>query len=72
MSMNRTHTNSIADRGRGASQRTCAGLFSKATGFAAVLCQGSLPAYLPGGKQMPEGANSTINLWSSDRQATLI
>jgi hypothetical protein len=72
MSMNRTHTNSIAVEGRRASERTCAGLFSKATAFAAVLCPGSLPVYLPGGKQMHEGANSTINLWSLDRQVTLI
>jgi hypothetical protein len=70
--MNRTHMNSIATASRRAAKRACAGLFSKATRLAAVLCPGSLPAYLPGGEQMREGANSTINLWNSDRRVTLI
>jgi len=72
MSMKRTHSNSIAARGQRASERTYAGLFSEATGFAAVLCPGSLPAYLPGGGLMRKGANSTINLWNSDRRVNLI
>ena len=72
MSMNRIHSNSIAARGRRASGQTYARLFSEATGFAAVACPGSLPTYLPGGKLMRKGANSTINLWNSDRQVNLI
>jgi hypothetical protein len=70
--MNRTQFHSIAARGRRAEGRTCAEQFSEALGVAAVLCPGSLPTYLPGGKLMHEGANSTINLWNSDRRVNLI
>ncbi|MDX6268968.1 MAG: hypothetical protein QOD28_191 [Acidobacteriota bacterium] len=73
MSTKRTHTNSTDARGRSASRRTCAGLFSAVCGgAAAVLCPGALPTYLPGGELMREGANSTINLWNSDRRVSLI
>jgi len=72
MSMNRTHSNSIAARGRKASGRTCADLLSTACGRATVLCPGSLPTYLPGGEVMFEGAKSMINLWNSDRRVSLI
>jgi hypothetical protein len=72
MSMNRTHSNSIAARGRRASGQTYAGLFSEATGFAAVSRPGSLPTYLPGGELMCKDANSTINLWNSDRRVSQI
>ena len=72
MLMNRTHLHSIAARGRRASGRTCAEQFSGVQGVAAVLCPGSLPTYLPGGELMRKGANSTINLWNSDRQVSLI
>jgi hypothetical protein len=73
MSMNRTHSNSIAARGRRATERACAELFSAVKGYgAAVLCPGSLPTYLPGGELMHEGAKSTINLWNSDRRVSLI
>jgi len=72
MSMNRTHSNSIAAAGQRASGRTCADLFSETTGFAAVLCPGSLPTYLPGGELMRKDANSTINLWNADRRVSLI
>jgi hypothetical protein len=72
MSMNRTHSNSIAARGRRAARRTCAGLFTEVTGFAAVLCPGSLPTYLPGGEVMRKGANFAINLRNSDRRVNLI
>jgi hypothetical protein len=47
-------------------------MFSKASGFAAVLCAGTSPAYLPGVKLTQKGANSGINLWNSDRRVTLI
>ena len=72
MSMNLTHTNSIVVAGRKASGRTYAGLFSEATGFAAVPCQGLLPAYLPGGILVRKDANSMINLRNYDRQVSLI
>jgi hypothetical protein len=75
MSMNRTHSNSIvaAAISLGASGRACAGLFSEAARFAAVLCPGSLPTYLPGGEIMCKDANSTIQLWNADRrQVSLI
>ncbi len=71
MSMNLTHTNSIAAAGRKASGRTHAGLFRKATGFAAVPCQGLPATYLPGGKLMRKDANSMINLRNYDRQVSL-
>jgi hypothetical protein len=72
MSMNRTHSNSIAARGRKAAVRVCAELFSEVKDCAAVLCPGSLPTYLPGGELMHGGAKSTINLWNSDRRVSLI
>jgi hypothetical protein len=73
MSMNRTHSNSIAAGSRSASERTHAGLFSEATGFAMGLCPNSLPTYLPGGEVMCKDANSTIQLWGADRrQVSLI
>lgn len=72
MSMNRKHSNSIAARGRMASRRACADLFSVVREGAAVLCPGSLPTYQPGGELMPEGANSTIKLWNADRRVSLI
>lgn len=72
MSMNRIHLNSVAARGRKASGRTYANQFSGGYGVAAVACPGSLPTYLPGGELMREGANSTINLWNSDRRVNLI
>jgi hypothetical protein len=72
MSMNRTHLNNNAATGRMASGRACAKQFSGGYGVAAVVCAGSLPTYLPGGKLMREGANSTINLWNSDRRVNLI
>jgi len=71
MSMNLTQTNSITARASGASGRKCADMFSKASGFATVLCPGSLTAYLPGVKLVQRGANSGINLWNSDRRVTL-
>ena len=72
MSSNRTHLKSIAARGRRASGRTCANLFSVVCGGAAtVLCPSSLPTYLPGGQLMQENAKSTGNLWISDRQGNL-
>jgi hypothetical protein len=72
MSMNRTHSNSIAARGRRASGQAYADLFSEATGFAAVLCTGSLPTYLPGGERMRKGMHSMINLRNEDRRVSLI
>lgn len=72
MSMNLTHTNSIVAAGRKASGRTFAGLFGEAASFAAVPCQGSLPAYLPGGKLMHKDANFLINLRNSGRQVSLM
>ena len=72
MSSKRTHSKSIAARGRRASGRTCAGQFSERGGVgAAVVCAGSLPTYLPGGAVMQENAKSTQNLWISDRQGNL-
>ncbi|HJR06237.1 MAG TPA: hypothetical protein VJ842_02995 [Pyrinomonadaceae bacterium] len=71
MLLNLTQSNSIAARGRRASGRTCAELFSVVSGVAAVLCTGSLPTYLPGGELMQEHAKSTRNLWISDRQGSL-
>jgi hypothetical protein len=69
MSMNRTHSNSIAAAAsRRASGRACAGLFSEALRFAAVLCPGSLPTYLPGGELMRKDADSTIQLWNAGRR----
>jgi hypothetical protein len=72
MSMNRTHTSSIAASGRKGRARTCADLFSAAEGSAAVVCPEALPTYLPGGEVRSEGAKSMINLWNSDRRVSLI
>ena len=51
-----------------ASGRTCAGTRGEIIVAAArVACPSSIAAYLPGGKLMREGAESTRNLWISDR-----
>jgi hypothetical protein len=72
MLMNRTQFEIIAARGRKAAGRACAKQFSEGCSVAAVVCPGSLPTYLPGGELTRKGANSTINLWNSDRQVSLI